>query len=172
MFKCLIVQMFNCPNVQMFKCLNVQMFKCSNVQMFKYFNIPMFKCSDDQMFYVQMFRCSSVQCSNIQMVFWCSDVQMFKCSNVQMFKCSNIQIIKCWNVKSKMSNVNKDKLLSERSFLILGCQGSFFHLLYFSRWRMCQGRLSEDFAIAAFECICERAFSVTRVMENGSGYKI
>ena len=36
----------------------------------------------------------------------------------------------------------------------------------------CQGRLSEDFAIAAFECICERAFSVTHVMENGSGYKI
>ena len=48
-------------------------------------------------------------------MFECSNVQMFECSNVQIFKCSNVQMLKFSNVKSQMSNVNKVKLLSERS---------------------------------------------------------
>ena len=43
-----------------------------------------------------------------------STIQIFKCSDAQMFKCSNVQIIKCSNVQ--MSNVNKVKLLPERTF--------------------------------------------------------
>ena len=39
-----------------------------------------------------------------------SNAQMLKCSNVQMLKCSNVQMFKC-----QMSNVNKVKLLSERT---------------------------------------------------------
>ena len=48
------------------------------------------------------------KCPNIK----CSDVQILKSSNVQMSKCSNVQISKD---KYQMSNINKVKLLSERT---------------------------------------------------------
>ena len=50
-----------------------------------------------------------IQCPNVP-ISQCSNVQMFKCSNVHMFTCSNAQMIKC-----QMSNVNKVKLLWERT---------------------------------------------------------
>ena len=71
------------------------MFQCSNVQMFKCSNAPIFKCSN-----VQMFKCSIVQ--------------MFKCWKAQMFKCSNVHMF-----KYQMKNVNKVKLLSERTSGVL-----------------------------------------------------
>ena len=48
------------------------------------------------------------KCSNAQML-KCSYFQMFKCSNDQM-SCSDFQMFKC-----QISNVNKVKLLSERT---------------------------------------------------------
>ena len=57
-----------------------------------------------------MFKCLNVQILEF------SNVQMFKCSNVQMFKYSNVQMS---NVKCQLSNVNKFKLLSERSSGVL-----------------------------------------------------
>ena len=53
--------------------------------MFKFSNIPMYKCLN---------------------------AQMFKSSNDQMFKCSNVHMS---NVEYQVSNVNKVKLLSERT---------------------------------------------------------
>ena len=54
---------------------------------------------------------------------------MFKSLNIKMFKCSNVQIFKCLNVqmsntKYHMSNVNKVKLLSERT------SGHFYDLRF------------------------------------------
>ena len=58
-----------------------------------------------------MFKCSNVQMFN------CSNVQRIKGSKVQKFKFSNVQMFKCQmsNIKYQMSNVNKVKLLSERT---------------------------------------------------------
>ena len=72
----------------MLPCSNVQIVKCSNFQMSKCSNVQMFKCSN-----VSMFQCSNVP-------------------NTQMFKCANVQMS---DVKCQMSNVNKVKLLSERT---------------------------------------------------------
>ena len=49
-------------------------------------------------------------------MFKCSNFQIFKCSNFQMFKCSNFQMFKCSNLKYQMSNFNRVRLLSERTY--------------------------------------------------------
>ena len=45
-------------------------------------------------------------------LFKCSNVQIVKLSNAQMFKYSNVHIL---SVKYQMSNINKAKLLPERT---------------------------------------------------------